>query len=162
MIVSLLLDGLLTNYLPFLPNQLSLFTPSFTLISIFLIYPFYRKEKKKYFYTVFILGFIYDLFYTNLLFYNAFIYLLLGLFISIVYKNLEISFFKNIIFLFCLIVLYECFYASLICLFHLVPITFEKLYYKISHTLILNIIYGEIVYFIIKLIPSKFKKISIN
>ena len=79
-VISLLFDGLLTNYLPYLVNDLSYFTPLFTVVSIFIIYPFYRKNNKKYFITVFLLGFIYDLFYTNLLFYNAVIFLINNLY----------------------------------------------------------------------------------
>ena len=39
---------------------------------------------------------------------------------------------------------------------------FDRLLYKISHSIIFNIIYGEILYFIIKLLPKKYKKIMIN
>ena len=162
MILSLFLDGLLTNYLSFLPNTLSYFTPSLTLVSIFLIYPFYRKNIKKYYITIFILGFMYDLFYTNLFFYNAYIYLLLGLIIRIIYKNLEVTWFRNIIYIALLICFYECLNGGILFLFHLVPITFDRLIYKITHSLILNILYGEIIYILLKIIPNKYKKISIN
>ena len=76
--ISLLLDGILTNYLPFLPNDLSLFTPLLTITSLVLIYPFFRKQEKNYYITLFIIGIIYDLFYTNLLFFHAVIFLILG------------------------------------------------------------------------------------
>ena len=48
MILSLLLDGILTNYLPYLVNNLSLLTPLLTLISLLIIYPFYQKNHEKY------------------------------------------------------------------------------------------------------------------
>ena len=162
MTISLLLDGFLTNILSYLPNNLSLFTPSLTLVSIFLIYPFYRKNISNYYITIFILGFIYDLFYTNLLFYNAIIFLIIGFLIRFIYKNLEISIIRNIIYLAIIITLYEFIYGGVIFILHLVPITFNKILYKVSHTLLLNIIYGEIIYIILKIIPEKYKKISIN
>ena len=74
-IISLLLDGILSNYLPYLVNDLSLFTSLFTLVSIFIIYPFFKKKEKKYLITIFIIGIIYDLFYTNLLFFNGVLFL---------------------------------------------------------------------------------------
>ena len=46
--ISLLLDGFLTNILPYTVENLSLLTPSLTLISLLLIYPFYRKKEMKY------------------------------------------------------------------------------------------------------------------
>ena len=64
-ITSIILDGLLTNYLPYLVNDLTLFTPMLTLVTIFIIYPFYRKKIKKYYLIVFIIGITYDLLYTN-------------------------------------------------------------------------------------------------
>ena len=78
-IISLFLDGILSNYLPYLVNNLSLFTPLFTLVSIFIIYPFFKKKEKKYLISVFIIGIIYDLFYTNLLFFNAVLFFIIGL-----------------------------------------------------------------------------------
>ena len=53
LIISILLDGILTNFLPFLVNDLSIFTPLLTVVSIFIIYPFYRKHEKKYFIILF-------------------------------------------------------------------------------------------------------------
>lgn len=160
--ISLLLDGILTNYLPFLGNDLSLFTPLLSVISIFLIYPFFRKEEKKYLINVFIYGLIYDLFYTNLLFWNSCIFLIIGLLTIFIYKNYEISFLKIIIPIIVIITSYELLNASIIWIFHLVPITFTKVIYKITHTLLLNIIYAEIIYLLLKIIPKKYKKISIN
>ena len=148
-ILSLLLDGILTNFLPYLQNDLSLFTPLLSVISIFLIYPFFRKEKKKYLINVFIYGMIYDLFYTNLLFWNACIFLVIGLLTIFIYKNYEISLLKIIIPIIVIITSYELINASIIWIFHLVPITLSKVIYKITHTLLLNIIYGVVIYFII-------------
>ena len=107
MIISLLLDGLLTNYLPYIPNDLSLFTPLLTVVSIFIIYPFYRKKEKKYYITLFILGIVYDLFFTNLLFFNSLLFLLVGLVSRIINKNYEITFIRLIIYIPIIIILYE-------------------------------------------------------
>ena len=46
--LSLILDGILSNIFPYTVNNLSLFTPLLTLISIYLIYPFYKKKENKY------------------------------------------------------------------------------------------------------------------
>jgi len=161
LILSLLLDGILTNYLPFLVNDLSLFTPLFTLVSIFIIYPFYRKNEKKYFIIVIIIGLLYDLFYTNLLFLNAILFFIIGLLTKYLYKNLETSHLKLLIYIPIIIAVYESLTAIVLFTFNIVPITFSKLGYKIVHSLILNIIYGEIIYFISNIVKRK-KKISIN
>ena len=74
LLISLILDGILTNFLPYLVGDLSIFTPLFTLTVIFLIYPLFRKKELDYFILVFITGIIYDLLYTNLLFFKAFLF----------------------------------------------------------------------------------------
>lgn len=162
MIVSLLLDGLLTNYLPYLENSLSLFTPLLTIVSIFLIYPLYYKKEKQYYITIFILGIIYDLSYTNLLFLNAVLFTILGLVVKFIHKNYEISFFKLIVYIVLIVISYEVLTGTLLFIFQVVPITLSKVLYKITHSLILNIIYAEVLLFILKLIPKKYKKIRIN
>ncbi len=162
LLFSLIFDGLLTNYLPFLVNDLSWFTPLFTLTSILIIYPFYRKKETKYYILIFIVGIIYDLLYTNLLFLNAILFLIIALISKIIHKNFQINFFKIIIYTIIIVSLYESLTALIIIIFNLVPMTFYKLFYKITHSLIINIIYIEFIYLILKIIPKKFKKISIN
>ena len=161
-IISFIFDGVLTNYLPYLVNDLSLFTPLLTVVSIFIIYPFYKKQENKYLIILFILGIIYDLFYTNLLFINAILFVILGIITKLIYKNLEISYIKLIIYIIILITIYESLQVLIILIFNLVPITLYKLLYKITHSILLNVIYAEILYLIINLIPKKYKKISIN
>ena len=162
LIISLLLDGVLSNYLPFLVNDLSYFTSLLTVVSIFILYPLNRKKEKKFFITIFITGIIYDLLYTNLLFLNSLIFLLITIVSTYIYKNYETTCLKLIIYIILIITIYETSYASILFIFRVVPITLYKLYYKISHTLILNIIYSEILYVIIKYLPKKYTKISIN
>lgn len=162
LILSLLLDGLLTIFLPYMQNDLSLFTPLFTMISIFIIFPFYRKKEKKYFITIFILGIIYDLFYTNLLFFNSVLFIIIGIVTLYIYKNFEITPFKLILYTIIIVAIYESTTGLILFLYNIVPVTIEKIIYKIIHSLILNIIYIEIIHYIVNRIPKKYKKISIN
>ena len=162
MIVSLIFDGILSNFLPFLVNDLSLFTPMFTVVSIFIIYPFYRKQEKKYFISLFILGIIYDLLYTNLLFFNGVLFVSIGALTRYIIKNFELSYIKVILYTLVVIVFYESITAILLLIFNIVTITISSLLYKITHSLIINLIYVELIYLILKLVPKKYKEISIN
>ena len=161
MTISLLLDGILTNFLPFLVNDLTLFTPMFTLVIIFLIYPFYKKHDNKFFITLFILGIIYDLFYTDLLFLNAVLFLIIGIVVKYIYKYFEVNFYKLILYTILIIIFYESLTGLILFIFNVVPVTIDKVIYKITHSIILNIIYIEIMYLIIKLLPKKYTKTSI-
>lgn len=161
-VIALLLDGVLTNILPFLIQDLSLFTPLLTLVTLFIIYPFYRKKERKYLITIFIVGFIYDLFYTNLLFFNAILFLIIGLISSYINRKLEVNCIRLILYILIIIVAYESLTGLILFIYNIVPITIPKVIYKITHSLVLNILYIEFIYFIIKIIPERFKKISIN
>ena len=161
-VISLLLDGILTNFLPYLVNDLSIFTPMFTLVVISIIYPYYRKDEKKFFITVFITGLIYDLLYTNLLCFNGLLFLLIGYLSKIIYSNYRMNYLKLIIYIIIIITIYESVTGLVLFIFNLVPISIYKIFYKITHSLILNIIYAEIIYFIFDKVVSKYKKISIN
>ena len=161
-IFSLIIDGLLTNYLPFLVNDLSLFTPLLTVVSVFMIYPFFRKKEVNYFIFVAITGIVYDLLYTNLLFFNALLFLVIALISRFVYKNYGITFIRLIIYIVVIIVVYEGLTALLLLIFNLVPVTFSRVSYKINHSLLLNVIYGELILLLYKILPKKFMKISIN
>ena len=161
-VISILLDGILSNFLPYLYTNLSIFTPLLTLISIFMIYPFFKKKEKTYFIIIFIIGIIYDLLYTNLLFFNGVIFVLLGLLIKNIYKRYEITPLRLILYLIILITSYETLIGIILLIYNVVPVTFYKVFYKIINSLLLNIIYGELIYLIIKIIPKKYKKISIN
>lgn len=161
-LISLLLDGILNNTLPYMKDNLSLFTPLITIISLLIVYPFYYKKNSKYYLTAIILGLIYDLLYTNMLFLNSILFLAIALLIKIIYKNIELNYLNIILYIILTIITYEISQYILITIFNLTSITINQLFYKISHSLLLNIIYGELLYLIINYIPSKYKKININ
>lgn len=162
LVVSFLLDGILSNFLPYMVNDLSLFTPMLTIVSLVVVYPFFAKRRKYYFITCFLVGLVYDFMYTNLLFYNAILFLAIGLILMLLYRYIRSSWLSLLLFIVVVIAGYECMNAIVILVFQLVPMTFYRLLYKISHSLLLNLCYGEILYFIIWLLPEKYKRISIN
>ena len=122
-ISSFILDIILSNVLPFMKGDLSIFTSLFVPITIYLIYPFYKNQELRYYIESFIIGIIYDLIFTNLLFFDGVIFLI--------------------------IILYEFLVASIFLIFNLVPISFYDFIYKISHTLLINVVYGFLLYEII-------------
>ena len=91
LIISFLLDGVLSNYLDYMLGDITLFNPLLTLVALLVIYPFFKKDENKYLIIAFIVGFLYDLFYTNLLFTNAILFLLLAIIYKYLYKKLEVN-----------------------------------------------------------------------
>ena len=148
-ISSFILDIILSNVLPFMKGDLSIFTSLFVPITIYLIYPFYKNQKLKYYIESFIIGIIYDLIFTNLLFFDGVIFLIISLVSVKIYKNFIVDKYKNIMDVFLIIILYEFLVASIFLIFNLVPISFYDFIYKISHTLLINVVYGFLLYEII-------------
>ena len=154
-IISFFLDGILSNFLPFMLGDISLFTPYFTLISLIVVYPFFKKRKKDYYILIGVIGFLYDLFYTNLLFTHTIFFLLIGYIVNLIYTKMELNLLTNIFLIIFVIIFYQMIFALCLFIFNVVPITIESILYLISHSLILNIIYGEIIYLICKYLPHK-------
>lgn len=148
-ISSFILDIILSNVLPFMKGDLSIFTSLFVPITIYLIYPFYKNQKLKYYIESFIIGIIYDLIFTNLLFFDGVIFLIISLVSVKIYKNFIVDKYKNIMYVFLIIILYEFLVAFIFLIFNLVPICFYDFVYKISHTLLINVVYGFLLYEII-------------
>lgn len=150
LLISTIFDGALSIYIP---NN-SYLLPLITVTTIFLIYGFLKKQEKKYYIQIIITGIIYDLLYTNLLFFHAIIFLFLGIITKHIYKNFTLNYLKLIIYIIAIIVFYETLTSTILFLFRIVPITLSKLTYKITHSILINVIYAEIIYLII----NKLKK----
>ena len=148
-ISSFILDIILSNVLPFMKGDLSIFTSLFVPITIYLIYPFNKNHELRYYIESFIIGIIYDLIFTNLLFFDGVIFLIISLVSVKIYKNFIVDKYKNIMYVFLIIILYEFLVASIFLIFNLVPISFYDFIYKISHTLLINVVYGFLLYEII-------------
>ncbi len=163
-VMSLLLDGILTNFLPYGVGDLSLFTPLTTLVSIVIIYQLFYQghNQKQYLIISIVMGFLYDLFYTNLLFFNSLLFLLIAYITIFLYKQLGEGYIKIILHVIMIIIIYELVTFLCIIIFNLVPTSIDRILYKISHSILLNLIYAEFIYTIIKLLPKKYKKVSIN
>ena len=160
-IISLILDGLLTNFFPYV-GTLSLFTPLLTVVAISITYPLFRKHEKKYLIILFIIGILYDSFYTNMLFLDGVLFLIIGLMSIRLHKFIKVDFYKLLVLLLIVIVTYELLNASIFFIFRITNITILEVLSKVLHTLLLNLLYGEIIYTIITLLPEDYKKISIN
>ena len=70
-ILVIILDGIITYFVPSYFNKLNYFYPMLTISFI----PFLCKNKHTNYLTIFILGIIYDLLYSNIFLYNAIIFL---------------------------------------------------------------------------------------
>ena len=77
-------------------------------------------------------------------------------------KNMQVNMLNILYEVIIVIVVYELISAILFVMFNLVPISFSLVFYKIGHSLLLNIIYVEIIYLIMKKFNNKIFKRYLN
>ncbi|MFV0250114.1 MAG: rod shape-determining protein MreD [Bacilli bacterium] len=145
-IISFILEMLISNYIPIYTK---LFFPLFTLISLIPLHT-NIKNKKKYLITSFILGFFYDVTYTNTIILNAIVFTL----ISYIIINLNFKIFNKIISL-CIttllvIIIYQIITYLILLLTTYLVFEIHDLITSITSSLLLNIIYSIILFYLNK------------
>ncbi len=140
-IISFLLDGILSNILT------KPFIPLFSIISLIVIEN-YKKNEQKYLINCFTLGLLYDLVYTNTLFLNGLLFLLIGFLIMFCFHflthRLDIELLVSIL----TITLYRLFSFLIYKVFY--NISLDLLLPSIYNSIIVNLIYCIIIYLILK------------
>lgn len=133
-IMSLFIELLFNNIIP----KNTFILPLFTLVSLLFI-----KRNNKYYIYLFILGFIYDLFFTEIILLHSIIFLLLGVFIKL--------FKRNILLLITIITIYQILIFIIYSLLDIININILEFLFIMSHYYIINIIY----YYILSIIYKK-------
>ena len=155
--ISFFLEGIISNLI----NANSYLLPLFTITSLVITYPLFNKEKKSLIIiTSFIVGIMYDIAYTNSLFINTFTFILCSLLIILLYMYIPDNLVgKTSINLF-LIVSFKFISYLLLFIFGFINFNQHILIKGILSSLILNIIYGLLLYYICEkiTIKSKFKQ----
>ncbi len=149
-IVSFFLDGILSRYIS--PN--SLFLPLFTIVSLVIIYPYFN-DNARYFKYIAIMGLLYDIAYMDLLFYNCFIFVILGFVNIFIQYLLSNSVYINVMISTIIIILYRIsnfIYANIVGY-----VSCKDLFVTIYSSLLLNIIYCIILYNISDYFSKKYK-----
>lgn len=150
--LSFFMDGILSKYI----SSNSLFLPLFTIVSLVIIYPYFNNNNYRYFKYIAILGLLYDIAYMNLIFYNFFIFMVLG-FINIFIKYLlSHRLYINMLITIILIVTYR-FINFIFINITTGNVSTIELFKSIYSSLILNIIYCIIIYLITEWYSKKHK-----
>jgi len=153
LIISFILDNLISNFIPL--N--SVLVPLFTIMSLIIIYPYFTNHKNKYLLACFIVGICYDLIYTNTIVIHGFLFLLLGFIITRMNLLLANNFINVVIMGIILIVVYRSLTYGLILITANASFDLFNLFRSIYSSLIMNIFFVSIAYIITDKISYKFK-----
>lgn len=143
-VISFILDIITSNIFPYMRENLSLLTPLFVPVSIYLIYPYY-KSNNKYLNLTIIIGFIYDIFMTNYLPLNSFLFFIIGLETIYINKLFKLNFITLLVFTILIIISYELIEGILLYLTGIIEIDIKEIIYYITNSLLINVIYSLII-----------------
>lgn len=156
-VLSLILDGILSKYI----SSTSFLIPLFTIMSLIIIFPYFHKPYKYFRYCA-ILGILYDIAYTNTLFYNFFIFIILGFIISYFYylfsNTLNITLLISVI----VIIIYRIINFIYFIIFKQVNFNLELFLKSIYSSLIINIIFCILGYILTKKYSKKHNILRAN
>ena len=152
-LITILLDTILSYFIPIYFNKLNYFFPLLTLTLIVFLYG--KVKDKYYFRLVFIMGFLYDILFSYIFLFNSLVFLILAKFIKKINKYIRYNVLTNFIIVIVCIFLYDFFLFLLVYLTKYNTVTLKDLFYKFSHSLILNLSFYILLEIIFK--NKKFK-----
>lgn len=140
LLISIILDITASTLITSTYQNINYLFPQILVSSLTISY-LLIKNKKLYFIIITLLGLIYDILYSDIFLINTYFFLLQGLFLQAFYKNkeqtpLNVSLISILTFIF-----YDIYIFFTLILLREETFKITELYYKISHSLILNIIY---------------------
>lgn len=143
--ISLILDGILSVML----NNGSILLPLFSLVSLIIVYPYLTKKENIFIYSM-IIGYLYDIVYTQTPFLNTILFIVLSIGIYCYYNFLPISFFNSLVLVLITILLFRIFTYFILVFVGVINTDYQLLFESIYASLLSNIIYYVMVSFILK------------
>lgn len=144
--ISIILENLSNIYL----SSFNYFVPLFTLLSLIFIYPYFKKEKYKYYIFSSITGFIYDLFFTNFFVLNVLLFFICAFILYYIFNKFEYNF-KTILFTSIFtIFLYNFLVFFILNFFMYTNYSLLEFSYILKYFLPLNLLYICIIYLFFK------------
>ena len=151
LLVSFVLEGILSIIIP----TNSLFIPIFSIIALATVYPLFKDNRIKYLIYASSLGLLYDIVYTNTPFTNTLSFLVTAYIISLIYEYIKVSKFNILLIDIIVILFYQTFSYMFLCILSYTKFNETTFIEKLYSSIILNIIYGLILYIILEIFRKK-------
>lgn len=148
-LISFLLDGLMSNYICMNIISPSYFNTIYSVISLVLIYNYFENERL-YLRIIIVLAILFDIVYTNTLLLNVFIFMIIYFSIKFLNEYIPNNIFTINIKSFFAICMYHTLSFFLLKLSHYDIYSFKLLLVIVSHSIIMTIIYTVISYIVLK------------
>lgn len=139
-IISFILDSIGSN--------LKIGLPLFTVISLIISYPYFKKETPNFIRLCGVVGLLYDVVYTDTFFLNMVVFLLVGLIIIYINERMVNNLINVLITTLIVIISYRFFTYIILLLTGYLKITSGLLVVSVQNSLLINLIYVTILYLI--------------
>lgn len=153
-ILSFFLESIISN---FIPLDSHFFVPLLSLMSLILIYPYFNGEKEDYIKVSALMGFLYDVVFTDTLLLNLVLFILIGLFICFLNRLFSTNFFSIVLVSVLVIIAYRFMNYGILCLSGLFEFQMIRFIDSILCSLLLNVIYVILLYFITDFLAKKYR-----
>lgn len=147
LILSFLLDGIVSHYVNLSFSSISLFTTVYSCIALVSVQYFFT-DSKKYYLCCFILGLLFDIVYTSTFILNAFTFTLIGMVSRRLYNHLTYNFINNIFISYIGIFIYYVFTNFILVIVEYLNFNIKLIFDILWHSIIMSIIYSLVLYFI--------------
>ena len=152
LVISFLLEGIVSNFVP----MNGFLIPLFTLISLIIIYPLF-DETNEYYKYAFVTGLVYDLFYTDTILFHAIIFCFIALIITRLNLVLSDNYLNVLVIIALCILIYRIINYVFLVIVGTVMFDVADLLFSVLNSYVINLIYGLIVFFVVKKLQRKYK-----
>ena len=157
-LLSMILDSVISNFICYQINNISLFTPLFTITSLSIIYKLYNSNNNKYISNIIIFGVIYGLCFVNYPITNIVIFSLIGILNVVIFKYVYNNHINTVLISILNVIIYNVLYYIILRILNIYNYNIWYLFNILRNTIIINIIYSIVTYKIISFIFKKNKK----
>lgn len=151
-VISFILEGIVSNFVPI--N--GFLAPLFTLVALIIIYPLF-DEVSEYYKYAFVTGLAYDLFYTDTILFHAIIFCFMAFIITRLNLVLSDNYLNILVIMGICILIYRVVTYSLLVLVSTMAFDFMALIISVLKSLIINLIYSALLFFVVKKCQRKYK-----
>lgn len=156
--VGFYLEGIGSNLIPI---STAFFNPLFSLVTLVLLYPYFHHNKKGYYKLCFWYGILYDLIYTNTIFFHGFLFLIIGYVAYQMYQLFSHHLMNILVIVFISIVVLRSVSYILLCTIGNRIFSFFTLLHSITSSLVLNFMYATVLYFFLHHLGQKHSRLRI-
>mgnify|MGYP005768263019 FL=1 len=153
-VLSFLLEGIVSNIVGITSTWL---VPLFSIVSLIIIYPYFNHEEGNFLKVCFAVGLFYDLVYTDTLVINACIFTLIGFFIRWLNSWMSNHAISVLFITFLTIFVYRILMYLILIVVGFLPFDLNTLVTSITSSLLLNLIYAEVLYLITDFMSKKYR-----